>query len=190
MSSNDASLHGREKTPENRNFLLTAQQTLGKLRHILLGIREGGKGKVQDLVKVRKRFCRLSSDSLNDSSCGERHCLDQGSPRAPSLVLWAVAWQVYYMNTSIIFHLETLGPLLTFFENLGHIRGCHLHQHPYLIPGGLAKEAEVCCSASLWSLHLHLPKTSSFKTRFQACVLACVTAHAAEQGLDSSILCW
>lgn len=113
-----------------------------------------------------------------------------GLPRAPGPVLWAVVWQACYMNTSIIFPLEILA-VLTSFENSGHTGDCHLHQYPHLIPGGLAKEAEACCPAHLWSLHLPLPKTSSFEKRCQALVLACIIAHAGdkEQGLDSWVLC-
>ena len=115
-----------------------------------------------------------------------------GLPRVPGPALWAVAWQVCYMNTSVIFHLEILAALLALFENLGHTGGLPAISASLPHPrGGLAKEAEACCPAHLWSLHLHLPNSSSLEKHFQALVLAHITAYAGaeEQGLHSWVLC-
>lgn len=113
MSSSDPSLRGRKRLQRTETFLWQYNKFQVNW-DISSWMSEGGKGRVQDLVKAWKRFCRLSSASSQGSSHGESHCPAQGARSGLARV-----WH------------EHTHHFLTWFGILGHTRGCHPCQHPH-----------------------------------------------------------
>lgn len=169
-----ASLHGIEKvskeqklSSDNTNFS-RYQVSREYLTLTLLDVKVGGR--IQDFLKVRKGFCRLSSASLNASAWGEIHCLGQGSAghQVQPSGLWrgkCVTWIHLSFSTWKSWKLFQL-----YFKE--HPVGCQLYQHPYLIlvlvlPKKLKHVALHTCR----SLHFHLPNSQAvlWKGVFRYC---------------------